>query len=604
MKYTIRLFSVIAILSSAPLVFSQTKQNVSTDAMVFERFDNGWYEGLYAPVTISPDGSWALFGHGLGSTTHLYSLVSGLEENAALMGNLSDLDDATFCGLGSPAIARHRSLGSKDEWFLPGSETSQLSTLAARSLVSCSRDGSVAVYSGLQTSKSEMTVVEHGMYRNYKLDGELTAAAFSSDGAKLYYLTFGANGESSLSRMQVHTGDSRTIATHLDASQLGGSIALSPDGKYVYLALASDRAPNNELRHKPNVDRWLKIYKMDLATGSLRLIVDSPGEDNTGPAIANGNLYWTRSSFHDSIVTFPLEGGRVKEVIAGGTLPMWNPNSSKIAYFFGGMRMADIGLNLDAGILSVDAEGNPTSKPSVIISGYHEDFPPAWSPDGKWLAFHSHRSATPVPTYSSAGSADDIFLRKADDLHAPEIRLTDFGEETGSAYWSPDGQKLLFNSYKPGGVPGIEKLFVITVDTQKGVASKTEMLQLPEEIRSVSWAAWSPDGKEIAIEDDRGDGKRILWIVRADGSQPEKILDYEGTTYAGLDWTRDGKSIIYSGLAGDRLQIFSIPRSGGTPRQLTYDSGNLMHPQVSPNGKRIACTRIVQSKQIWRHPIF
>jgi Tol biopolymer transport system component len=81
------------------------------------------------------------------------------------------------------------------------------------------------------------------------------------------------------------------------------------------------------------------------------------------------------------------------------------------------------------------------------------------------------------------------------------------------------------------------------------------------------------------------------------------LLDYHGTTYDGLDWTPDGRNIIYSGLAGDKLQLFSIPRVGGTPTQLTHDAGNLMQPRVSPDGKWIACTRIVQSKQIWRRPL-
>jgi Tol biopolymer transport system component len=194
-------------------------------------------------------------------------------------------------------------------------------------------------------------------------------------------------------------------------------------------------------------------------------------------------------------------------------------------------------------------------------------------------------------------------LRRADDLHAPEIRLTNFGIETGPPFWSPDGKKLLMLSEQRGGTPGIGKIWILTMDTQKPAVLKTEMLPLPNEIRSVLWAMWSPDGREIAIEDNRGAGKRTLWIVRSDGSHPQRVLDYEGTTYDGLDWSRDGKSIVYSALAGDRLQLFSISRKGGAPQQLTHDSANLMHPRFSPDGSRIACTRETQSKQIWRHPL-
>ena len=35
-----------------------------------------------------------------------------------------------------------------------------------------------------------------------------------------------------------------------------------------------------------------------------------------------------------------------------------------------------------------------------------------------------NRSARPVPEYSSPGGTDDIYLRLAEDTHAPEVRLT------------------------------------------------------------------------------------------------------------------------------------------------------------------------------------
>jgi Tol biopolymer transport system component len=213
------------------------------------------------------------------------------------------------------------------------------------------------------------------------------------------------------------------------------------------------------------------------------------------------------------------------------------------------------------------------------------------------------RPPTAVPTYASPGTTDDVFLRRANDLHAPEIQLTDFGRETGPAYWSPDGKKLIFVSTKRDGAPGISKLWVLTLDTENGSVLKTEMLPLSEEILNPVAGMWSPDGKEIAVEDDRGTGRHILWIVRADGSHPERITDYASATYSGLDWEHDGKTLVYSGLAGDHLQIFSVPRAGGTPTQLTHDTGDLLEPMVSPDGRRIACFREAQSNQIWRRSL-
>jgi hypothetical protein len=160
--------------------------------------------------------------------------------------------------------------------------------------------------------------------------------------------------------------------------------------------------------------------------------------------------------------------------------------------------------------------------------------------------------------------------------------------------------------------------------------------------------------------------------MRSDGTNPQRLVDYKGTSYDGVDFTPDGKFIIFAALAGDHMQLFSFPRpafapaasaapataspaptgsaaspaSGATvapvgspaasaatpappdasassssaasappappaaapeappqPVQITNDSGNLFHPRVSPDGHWIAATRLVQSKQIFRHPL-
>ena len=415
-------------------------------------------------------------------------------------------------------------------------------------------------------------------------------------------MVFHNDGISSLLEINLETGGRRVVANDLDADSGDGGLALAPDGRSVYLPLASDGLPDNESRHRPNAARWLKIYRLDLGSGARQRIVNATNEDTYAPMISSGYLYWTRNAIHNAVALVSPNDGTVREIIQNAQVPMWSPDGRRLSYVIGGWRRADWALNLDSAAVRVNVRGELQSQPVIVVEGYHEDFPAAWSPNGRWIAYHSHRSPTPVVEYEAPGSSDDIYLRRADDLHAQEIRLTDFGWETSEAHWSPNGRQLLFTSWVRGGQPGIDRLWVLTLDPRSGQVRSSVRLPLPSEIRSVGSAAWSPNGTEIAVEDRAEGDKRSLWALSADGTRGRKLLDYRGTTYEGLDWMPNAQTIVYSGLTGNSLQLFAASRDGSN-RQISHDMGNLLHPQVSPDGRWIACTRLVQSRQIWRRPL-
>ncbi len=573
--------------------------------VVFETPDNTWFEGEITALQVSPDGDWALFRRF--RAPHLVSLKTGREDSARLNAGFTRVDFAAFCGRDS--FARHGQHGNQQGWFIPG-ESSQLTSIPDDAILICSADAKQIAYFPASKPSGGIFIGAPSSAKpatHYTLPaGEISSIAFSPDAASVYAVLTGENGSSTLVRINPSGAPSdahvTAIATDLDMMENSNAIALSRDGQHAYLALASPGAPDNKARHEPYAKRWLGIYDLDLKTDARHKIISSD-QDNYDPNLAGApspSLFWLRIMRHKGISVFPITGGTPRELLPNTELPIWSFDGRRISYLFNYDRIADGALPMDAGVIGVDRDLHFTSSHKVIVAGYHEDFPAAFSPDGHWIAFHSHRSPTPVPFYLSAGHTDDIYLRLADDNSAPEIRLTDFGWEAGPPYWSPDGRKLIFSSWVKGGEPGIDKVWILTLDPATGKVLDRQRLPLPAALRSAHWTAWSPDGKQIAIEDDDGADKRSLWILNADGSDPHKILDYHGTTYGGLDWTPDAKNIVYSGLSGKFMQIFSVPVTGGTPKLLTHDAATLIHPRVSPDGRWIACSRMEKTEQILR----
>lgn len=574
----------------------QDQPGAAKSETVYSEISAAWYEGAGGAARVSSDGRWALY-PSFRRGTRLINLETGREDAARFTADMDRVVRATFY-MGNQ-LARLGQRGGQQGWFLPGPDGPRLSSVPPDANPQWSPDGSGVAYFLLQQPDKGLFVGDAQHQKQYPIDGEITGFAWSPDGRLIYALVWHEDGMTSLVRVKPENGNIETLIKDLDAESRLSPLSVSADGRRLYVTLACPMAPVAEARHQPEADRDLDIYELDLSTGARRVVVQDAGDD-FAPRLADGFLYWTHNEIHESVVVIPSSGGAARIVVDEAELPYWSPDGKQIAFTYGGWRLADFALNLDAGVVSVDAEARRASQITPLITGYHEDFTPAWSPDGHWLAFHSHRSRTPVSSYAAAGSTDDLYLRRVSGGPDEEIRLTDFGWEDGVADWSPDGRRLIFDSWERGGPQGVSKPWIVTIDPSTGKPVTVERLPLPDPIKNATWESWSPKGDEIALEERTEGGDCILWVVSADGKRAEKLVEYKSNTYGGLDWTPDGKTIVYGALAGERLQIFAVPRSGGAPRQLTDDPVNLMHPQVSPDGRWIACTRMLQSKEIRR----
>jgi Tol biopolymer transport system component len=156
-------------------------------------------------------------------------------------------------------------------------------------------------------------------------------------------------------------------------------------------------------------------------------------------------------------------------------------------------------------------------------------------------------------------------------------QLTDAsGVETGPSI-SPDGTTFAYASNARGSWD---------VYVQR-VGGRNPVLVAGDPNRDELWPAFSPDGKQIAFSDGRGNGG--IFVVGATGESVHRLTDF-GSNPA---WSPDGQQIVFSTEQVrdpyDRATIsalWTVDVNGGAPKKI--DAGDAIQPAWSPSGKRIA----------------
>ena len=234
--------------------------------------------------------------------------------------------------------------------------------------------------------------------------------------------------------------------------------------------------------------------------------------------------------------------------------PAWSPNGRQIA--FSSSRDGNVDIYVMA------ADGSDVRRLTDHLSG---DRSPAWSPDGRHLAFSSSRD----------GGDDDIYVMAVDGSGVR--RLTDHLSEDRSPAWSPDGRHLAFSSSRDGNVD----IYVMAVDGS-GVRRLTDHLS---EDRS---PAWSPDGRHLAFSSSRDGGDNDIYVMAADGSGVRRLTDDGGNDQAPA-WSPNGRHLAFSSSRdGGDNDIYVMAADGSGVRRLTDDGGNDQAPAWSPDGRHLA----------------
>ena len=187
----------------------------------------------------------------------------------------------------------------------------------------------------------------------------------------------------------------------------------------------------------------------------------------------------------------------------------------------------------------------------------------------------------PLLATDYAGAARGEIVALGVDGGAP-VNLTRNPRSTDNfPAWSPDGQRIAFNSHRTGGW----SIWVMNAD-----GSEPERL-VGGRHRALN-PAWSPDGEHVAFFGDFG-GYWNIATVRADGSELRQLTDARAI-HRDPVFSRDGKTILfYSSRAGGVFDLWTVRPDGEGLANLTRTPDvHELAPAWSPDGKRIACYEV------------
>jgi len=230
--------------------------------------------------------------------------------------------------------------------------------------------------------------------------------------------------------------------------------------------------------------------------------------------------------------------------------PDWSPDGKLIAASQMGDNQSDIVILDTTGARVRQLTKNYTGRKSVADTAWGRK--PAWSPDGKQVAFISDDGQVADAGYKMIDMS--LFMVDADGKNLKKLVVPYFF--TGGVdwpTWSPDGKQISYDHFETGKTSQIYA-YTLSTDRERALTEHPEGAYAP---------AWSPDGKWIAFT-RRNQGKHDIYALPVAGGDPVKLTD-SGANLAPC-WSPDGSLLAYITQTEDAaadIMVLKLATSGG-----------------------------------------